>query len=50
MKTTVVRPVDADLGAALRVAGGFGVFTVLLHVVLTLIGRHQGYGYFRDEF
>lgn len=50
MKTTVVRPADPELGAALRVAGGFGVFTVLLHIVLTLIGRYQGYGYFRDEF
>ena len=50
MKTTVVRPPDAELHAALRVACGFGVFTVLLHVVLTLIVRYAGYGYFRDEF
>ena len=50
MKTTVVRPSDPERAAALRLACGFGVFTVLLHVVLTLLVKHAGYGYFRDEF
>jgi hypothetical protein len=49
MKTTVVRPGDGELRAALRVACGFAVFKVLLHVALTLWVRHEGYGYFRDE-
>ncbi len=49
MKTTVVRPPDTELRNALRVACGFGIFTVLLHVALTLWVRHEGYGYFRDE-
>jgi hypothetical protein len=50
MNTTVVRPVDVALRDAVRVAAGFGVFTVVLHVALTLWVRHAGYGYFRDEF
>jgi hypothetical protein len=50
MKTTVVRPADPELRDAVRVACGFGVFTVLLHVALTLWVKHVGYGYFRDEF
>ncbi len=50
MQTTIVCPADPELGAALRVASAFAAFTVLLHVLLTLIGRYQGYGYFRDEF
>jgi hypothetical protein len=50
MKTTVVRPADAALRDALWVASGFGVFLVLFHVALTLWVRHEGYGYFRDEF
>jgi hypothetical protein len=49
MKTTVVRPVNAELRDALRVAAAFGAFLVLFHVALTLWVRHEGYGYFRDE-
>jgi hypothetical protein len=49
MKTTVVRPADAELRDAVRVAAGFGAFLVLFHVALTLWVRHEGYGYFRDE-
>ena len=50
MKTTVVRPVDGELRDALRVASGFGSFLVALHCALTLWVKHEGYGYFRDEF
>jgi hypothetical protein len=50
MKTTVVRPVDPELRDALQLAAGFGVICVLLHVALTLWVKHEGYGYFRDEF
>jgi hypothetical protein len=49
MTTTVVRPADAELRSALWVAGGFGVFKVLLHVCMTAWVGHEGYGYFRDE-
>jgi hypothetical protein len=49
MKTTVVRPEDTELRAAVNVACGFAVFKVLLHVALTLWVKHEGYGYFRDE-
>jgi hypothetical protein len=50
MKTTVVRPVDAELRDALRLGGRFGALCVALHVALTLWVKHEGYGYFRDEF
>lgn len=49
MNTTLVRPVDGELRAALRVSCGFAAFKVLLHVALTLWVKHEGYGYFRDE-
>jgi 4-amino-4-deoxy-L-arabinose transferase-like glycosyltransferase len=49
MKTMVVKPADEELRSALRLGSGFAVFTVLLHVALTLWVKHEGYGYFRDE-
>ena len=48
--TAIVRPVDVELRAALRLAAAFGAAKLLLQIALTLWTRHLGYGYFRDEF
>ncbi len=49
MSTTVVRPRDESLAAALRLAGGFGLLLFVFHVAMNLWQTHLGYGYFRDE-
>jgi hypothetical protein len=48
--TTLIRPADSTLRAALRLAAGFAVAKLLLQFALTLWTSHIGYGYFRDEF
>ena len=48
--TTVVRPPDPALHAALRLALAFASGKLLLHVLTTLWQAHHGWGYFRDEF
>src|SRR5271166_977733 len=48
--TTIVRPVDPTLRAALLLAAAFAAVKLLLHFALTLWTLHIGYGYFRDEF
>jgi hypothetical protein len=48
--TTIVRPADPTLRAALRLAAVFAVVKLLLQFALTLWTLHLGYGYFRDEF
>ena len=48
--TTIVRPADPTLHAALRLAAVFGIVKLLLQFALTLWTLHLGYGYFRDEF
>jgi hypothetical protein len=49
-RTTIVRPADLTLRAALRLAAAFAAAKLLLHFALTLYTQHLGYGYFRDEF
>ena len=49
-RTTIVRPADLELRAALRLAATFAAIKLLLHFALTLYTTHIGYGYFRDEF
>ena len=48
--TTIVRPVNPELRAALQLAAAFAAAKLLLHFALTLWTTHIGYGYFRDEF
>jgi hypothetical protein len=48
--TTVVRPADPTLRAALQLAAVFATVKLLLHFALTLYTQHLGYSYFRDEF
>jgi 4-amino-4-deoxy-L-arabinose transferase-like glycosyltransferase len=48
--TTVVRPTDPELRAALRLAAVFALVTFLFHLIVNLIQPHLGWGYFRDEF
>ena len=48
--TTIVRPADLTLLAALRLAAVFAAVKLLLQFALTLWTLHLGYGYFRDEF
>jgi hypothetical protein len=50
MATTVVRPADPTLRAALRLAFLFAAIKLALHVAANLWEAHIGYGYFRDEF
>src|SRR6201994_2674318 len=50
MSSTVVRPSDSSLRAALRLALLFAAIKLLLQFALTLWTQHIGYGYFRDEF
>jgi hypothetical protein len=48
--STIVRPADTTLRAALRLALAFATAKLLLTFALTLYTTHLGYGYFRDEF
>jgi hypothetical protein len=48
-QTTVVRPVDTTLRAALRLALVLAAIKFALHVATNLWEAHIGYGYFRDE-
>jgi hypothetical protein len=48
--TTIVRPADPTLRAALRLAAAFAAVKLLLQFALTTYTSHLGYGYFRDEF
>jgi 4-amino-4-deoxy-L-arabinose transferase-like glycosyltransferase len=50
MNSTVVRPSDPSLRAALRLALLFAGIKLLLQFALTLWTQHLGYSYFRDEF
>ena len=50
MHSTIVRPNDVHLRAALRLALFFAAAKLLFHFALTLWTQHIGYGYFRDEF
>jgi len=47
--TTIVRPTDPTLRAALRLALIFAAVKLLLHITTNLWEAHIGYGYFRDE-
>jgi hypothetical protein len=47
--TTVVRPTDPSLRAALRLALLFAAIKLAIHVAANLWESHIGYGYFRDE-
>jgi 4-amino-4-deoxy-L-arabinose transferase-like glycosyltransferase len=49
-RTTIVRPADLSLRAALRLALAFAAVKLLLTFALTLYTQHIGYSYFRDEF
>jgi hypothetical protein len=48
--TTIVRPPDPALRAALRLAAAFAAIKLLFQFALTLYTTHLGYSYFRDEF
>lgn len=48
--TTVVRPTDPSLRAAVRLAVLFASVKLLLHIGTNLWQAHIGWGYFRDEF
>ncbi len=50
MATTIVRPSDPTLRAALRLAFLFAMIKLVVHVAANLWEAHIGYGYFRDEF
>lgn len=50
MSSTVVRPSDFPLRAALRLAFVFATVKLVLQFTLTLWTQHIGYSYFRDEF
>ncbi|MCU1224986.1 MAG: hypothetical protein JWQ42_3079 [Edaphobacter sp.] len=47
--TTVVRPTDLSLRAALQLALLFAAIKLILHIAANLWEAHIGYGYFRDE-
>ncbi|WP_041593117.1 ArnT family glycosyltransferase [Terriglobus roseus] len=49
-RTTIVRPTDASLRSAVRLALLFFAIKLLIHIAATLWQRHIGMGYFRDEF
>src|SRR5882762_3884173 len=49
-RTTVVRPADPSLQAAVQLALIFAVLKSALHIAANLWEAHIGYGYFRDEF
>ena len=48
--TTVVRPANPDLRAALRLALYFALVKLALQIAGNLWQAHLGWGYFRDEF
>jgi hypothetical protein len=48
-QTTVVRPTDPSVSAALRLAFLFAALKLVLHIATNLWQAHLGYGYFRDE-
>ncbi|HEY0263892.1 MAG TPA: glycosyltransferase family 39 protein [Granulicella sp.] len=50
MRTTVVRPQDPELQAAVRLALLFAAIKLALHIAVNLYQAHLGWGYFRDEF
>ena len=50
MTTSIVRPQDKDLEAALSLATAFALCLFLFHVAMNLWQAHNGWGYFRDEF
>jgi hypothetical protein len=50
MATTIVRPADPTLRAALRLALLFAAIKLAVHVAANQWEAHIGYGYFRDEF
>jgi Dolichyl-phosphate-mannose-protein mannosyltransferase len=47
--TTIVRPTDQTLSAALQLALIFAAIKLALHIVANMWQAHIGYGYFRDE-
>ncbi|MCU1319786.1 MAG: hypothetical protein JWP98_1304 [Edaphobacter sp.] len=47
--TTVVRPTNLSLRAALQLALLFAAIKLILHIAANLWEAHIGYGYFRDE-
>lgn len=49
MATTIVRPADPTLRAAMRLALIFAAIKLCVHVAANLWESHIGYGYFRDE-
>lgn len=49
-KTTVVRPADPALHAALKLSVLFAAIKLALHIAANLWEAHISYGYFRDEF
>jgi hypothetical protein len=49
-RTTVVRPADPSLQAAVQLAFIFAALKLALHIAANLWEAHIGYGYFRDEF
>ncbi len=48
--TTIVRPADPELRAALRLAAIFAAALFLFHLLANLWQTHLTWGYFRDEF
>jgi hypothetical protein len=48
--TTIIRPADPTLHAALRLAALFALLKLIVTFALTLYTTHIGYSYFRDEF
>ncbi len=50
VRTTVVRPSDPALSAALRLALLFAAIKLLVHLAANVWEAHIGWGYFRDEF
>ena len=49
-QTTTVRPPDATLHAAIRLALLFAAIKLIFHILCNAWQMHIGYGYFRDEF
>ncbi len=50
MATTIVRPADPTLRAAMRLAILFAAIKLAIQVAANMWESHIGYGYFRDEF
>jgi hypothetical protein len=48
-RTTVVRPPDPSLHAAINLALTFAAIKLAIHIAANLWEAHIGYGYFRDE-